>query len=233
MRKPTKQNKTKARVKSHLSVQLVAQQSKHKNRLRLPHPLPPPDTTTKWRHTKARLPNQWGRLEGMEKKSPCNRDSDLQLNEMLEHTIGNVVCANDGRERGIRGEGDGKNERKKDALTPPGARSPPAPALPTRAPVLSWRAYHTPVLYRRGHTRPVFERVQRARNRARECCCCSLFLIGQKILELGSNIMKLGIWVQQILTRLDSTKNLTKQVSTPNPKLGMKLPWWPTLVTEL
>ncbi|CAK9259501.1 unnamed protein product, partial [Sphagnum jensenii] len=46
-------------------------------------------------------------------------------------------------ERGRRGKGDGKNERKKDALTPPPTPhpasrgpAPAAPALPTRAPVL-------------------------------------------------------------------------------------------------
>jgi hypothetical protein len=181
MRKPTKQNKTKARVKSHLRVQMAAQQSKQKNRLRLPHPLPPPpDTTTKWRRTEARLPNQWGDWKEWKKKSPCNRDSDLQLNEMLEHNWECGVCQQRWqRERNSRGWR--REERKKEGRAhPPGGPAPPrtGPSNPCTRSEL--RAYHTPVLCRRGHTRPVFERVQRARNRARECCC-SVFLIGQEI----------------------------------------------------
>jgi hypothetical protein len=151
VRKPTKQNKTKARVKSHLRVQMAAQQSNQKTDSAFPTPSPrriqQPDDGAQKHDCQINRGDlkQWN-------NSPCNRDSDLQLNEMLEHNWDCGVCQRWRRERKTRGMETGRTKERR-TCSPPGARSPrTGPSNPcTRS---GLRAYQTPILYRRGQTDP-------------------------------------------------------------------------------
>jgi hypothetical protein len=147
---------------------MAAQKSKQKTDSAFPHPLlPPPDTTTKWRRHESTIAKSIGWLEGMG-KNRLTTEIRICNSTRCWNTIGNVVRANDGgereRERERKTREGRREERKKEGRAHPPPH--PAPRIPgarsrrtgpsnpcTRS---GLRAYHTPVLHRRGHTRPAF-----------------------------------------------------------------------------
>jgi hypothetical protein len=167
---------------------MAAQQSKQKTNSPSPPP-PPAGYNNQMTAHESTIAKSIGGLEGMEKLAlqkrfgfATHRDTGTQLGMWCVPTMAE-------REEDEERETGRTKERK--TRSPPGTGSlRTGPSNPcTRS---GLRAYHTPVLCRRRHTRPAFERVRRARNRARDdkradkthTRCVSIESLGLSINEL-------------------------------------------------